>query len=208
MTWYIAREKGHFDLEDTLEVLGWWPVNVADIVRSFALVVLLFAGPLFEAGLAAGRWRDWITGRYLTETLASSVGWRNYIAVSLLSSVCITDRFNRAPSPKKSFSAPSLSVSTYSPESPAIASYSSHPSTLASHTYTTSTSIRSRIPIPRWCPHWLGLSFNSPIPQSSASMQPFYICGQAVCRPPSLHTASAIGWDCPGSGVVWKHRPQ
>lgn len=141
MTWYIAREKGHFDLEDTLEVLGWWPINIKDIGKSLALVVILFAGPLFEAGIAAGQWKDWITGRYLVETLGSSVGWRNYIAVR--TPLCPvwynSNHIDRVPSPKKSCSDQLSSLYTSSRKSPRTVSSFSHLYTLVSHISITST---------------------------------------------------------------------
>jgi len=52
-----------------------------DIVKTMSLLVLLFMGPLFEAAVIERRWKDWLTARYLHETLASSIGWRTFVAV-------------------------------------------------------------------------------------------------------------------------------
>lgn len=85
MTLYVSTDKGGFSRSEILKILGWWPVSVGDVLRSLSLVALLFAGPLFETGVIEGRWRQWVTGRALAGVLTSSVGWRNYVAVSPLS---------------------------------------------------------------------------------------------------------------------------
>lgn len=53
-----------------------------DIFRSLLLTAILFAGPLFERGIAEGEWREWIQGGRVTASLRSWIGWRNYVAVS------------------------------------------------------------------------------------------------------------------------------
>jgi len=42
--------------------------------------MILFAGPLFEAGIAEGRLWSWIKGERIRETLGSWMGWRNLVA--------------------------------------------------------------------------------------------------------------------------------
>lgn len=84
MTLYVGIRQGKLSVAETLGFMGWWPVDVMAVGRSMLLLGCLFAGPLFEAGFVEGGWKDWVKGRHLTETLASSVGWRNYVAVCFL----------------------------------------------------------------------------------------------------------------------------
>ena len=56
----------------------------ADLFPLSALLVILFIGPLFEAAVAEGRWRDWLRLRGLWQTLSSPMGLRNYVMVSFL----------------------------------------------------------------------------------------------------------------------------
>ena len=84
MTLYVAIDKGGFNRWEILKILGLWPLQLVDILRSLALVLLLFIGPLFETGIVEGKWRQWFTGRTTVDVLTSSIGWRNYIVVSPL----------------------------------------------------------------------------------------------------------------------------
>ncbi len=72
-------------IPQAFQLLGYWPVSLVDISRSLLLTAVLFAGPLFEAGVVEGRWRDWIQGRGVLDVLTSWAGWRNYVAVRLVS---------------------------------------------------------------------------------------------------------------------------
>jgi len=45
------------------------------------LVVILFAGPLFEHGIVDGGLKDWIRGRDVYQVLSSWIGYRNYVVV-------------------------------------------------------------------------------------------------------------------------------
>ncbi|RAK73289.1 CAAX prenyl protease RCE1 [Aspergillus fijiensis CBS 313.89] len=74
----IGKDDG--SLTEALKLLGWWPVSFADIFRSLLLTAILFAGPLFERGIAEGEWRDWIQGSRISASLRSWIGWRNYVA--------------------------------------------------------------------------------------------------------------------------------
>ncbi|KAI1919014.1 CAAX prenyl protease [Ophidiomyces ophidiicola] len=65
---------------DALQLLGWWPISYADILRSLLLTSLLFMGLLFERGIAEGEWRNWVRLPYWIESLGDWVGWRNYVA--------------------------------------------------------------------------------------------------------------------------------
>lgn len=82
VTAYIAIGRGNLGIRDTLHLFGWWPLDLVDSLRSLALLAILFAGPLFERAAAQGQWRYWIRGDSIKETLNTSIGWRNYVAVS------------------------------------------------------------------------------------------------------------------------------
>lgn len=62
--------------------MGWFPIGIVDAARAVALTVILFAGPLFEAAIVEGAWKDWIRLRGLWEVVGSWIGYRNMIAVS------------------------------------------------------------------------------------------------------------------------------
>ncbi|KAL1992923.1 hypothetical protein VTN49DRAFT_3679 [Thermomyces lanuginosus] len=76
----IAVEKGDIAISEAVRLLGYWPIDLGDIVRSLFLVMILFAGPLFESGIADGDWKVWVRGQGLRETLQSWIGFRNFVA--------------------------------------------------------------------------------------------------------------------------------
>lgn len=80
--WLIV-EEGNSSLGAALSLLGWWPIDLADILRSLLLTAILFLGPLFERGIVEGEWRTWFRRSKLSESLSGWIGWRNYVAVSL-----------------------------------------------------------------------------------------------------------------------------
>ena len=55
-------------------------MGLPETTKALLLTALLFAGPLFEKGIVEGRWRDWIEGQPLYESLSSWMGWRNFVA--------------------------------------------------------------------------------------------------------------------------------
>jgi prenyl protein peptidase len=61
--------------------MGYFPIGVAEALQNLGLIAILFLGPLFEAGIAEGRWRDWIRLRGLGASIGSWIGWRNLVAV-------------------------------------------------------------------------------------------------------------------------------
>lgn len=79
--WLIV-EEGNSSFDAALSLLGWWPIDLADILRSLLLTAILFLGPLFERGIAEGEWRTWFRRSKLSESLSGWIGWRNYVAVS------------------------------------------------------------------------------------------------------------------------------
>lgn len=81
-----------------LHRMGYVPIGLVETAQSLALTAILFVGPLFEAGIVEGGWRDWIRLRGLDAVISSWMGWRNMVAVSSpLSASCelIVNRFSR-----------------------------------------------------------------------------------------------------------------
>ena len=76
----VITQYGHATPHETLRLLGWWPIDPLDILRTLLLCCILFAGPLFEFGIAEGGWKRWIRGTPAIETLSSWIGWRNLVA--------------------------------------------------------------------------------------------------------------------------------
>lgn len=65
---------------EMLQRAGVYPIILTDVVRTMILVAILFAGPLYEAGIVDGGWRYWIDWRNIKEEVYDDwVGWRNYV---------------------------------------------------------------------------------------------------------------------------------
>lgn len=64
----------------SLHRMGLFPVGFDEVAKVLALTAILFMGPLFEAGIAEGGWRDWIRLRGLNQTISGWIGYRNFIA--------------------------------------------------------------------------------------------------------------------------------
>ncbi|KAE8349708.1 Sucrase/ferredoxin-like-domain-containing protein [Aspergillus coremiiformis] len=79
VSWLIIV-LGNVSSFEALKLLGWWPIEVVEVLRIVLLTAILFAGPLFERGIAEGEWRDWIKGSRISQTLCGWIGWRNYVA--------------------------------------------------------------------------------------------------------------------------------
>lgn len=62
-----------------LHSMGWFPIGLVETVKAVGLTAVLFIGPLFEAGIAEGGWRDWIRLRGL-EVISGWIGYRNLVA--------------------------------------------------------------------------------------------------------------------------------
>lgn len=67
--------------------MGYFPVGLLEAVKSVGLTAILFLGPLFEAGIVRGGWRDWIRLRGVDAVINGWMGWRNLVAVSLMSGI-------------------------------------------------------------------------------------------------------------------------
>ncbi|KAF2454518.1 hypothetical protein BDY21DRAFT_399902 [Lineolata rhizophorae] len=79
-TLLVVTGRGGATLAEALRLMGWWPVHLADVARVVLLVAVLFAGPLFEAGVVEGGWTSWIRADGLADALGSWTGYRNYVA--------------------------------------------------------------------------------------------------------------------------------
>jgi len=63
--------------------MGYWPVGLLETVQTLGLTAFLFLGPLYEAGVVEGGWKDWIRLRGVDEVIGSWMGYRNLVAVRL-----------------------------------------------------------------------------------------------------------------------------
>ncbi|KAJ5663698.1 hypothetical protein N7507_004429 [Penicillium longicatenatum] len=77
---WLTVSQGNHSLGSAITLMGWWPISVSDIARSFLLTAILFIGPLFERGIVESEWRSWFRLSKLSESLSGWIGWRNYIA--------------------------------------------------------------------------------------------------------------------------------
>ncbi|EAT90994.2 hypothetical protein SNOG_01345 [Parastagonospora nodorum SN15] len=78
LTVYVLYEHD-VPLREIFKLLGLWPVSLFDTAQTMLLVIILFAGPIFEHGVVDGAWADWIKLRGVYESLSSWIGYRNYI---------------------------------------------------------------------------------------------------------------------------------
>lgn len=82
VTFVILSSAEHGDPFKSLNLMGYYPFGLEETVKAVTLTAILFAGPLFEAGIVEGGWQDWIRLRGVHETISGWIGWRNYVAVS------------------------------------------------------------------------------------------------------------------------------
>ncbi|QIX02050.1 hypothetical protein AMS68_007567 [Peltaster fructicola] len=83
ITAFILIEYAHATTTDLLHLTGLWPFSALDCVSVLGLVAVLFIGPLFEALVADGGWRE--LGFYsLKESVWDSwIGYRNLVIAPL-----------------------------------------------------------------------------------------------------------------------------
>ncbi|KAF2462670.1 Abi-domain-containing protein [Lindgomyces ingoldianus] len=79
LTIYVLYDYGKAPPQEILRLLGVWPVSLLDTAKTMLLVTILFAGPLFEAGIVDGGVKDWVRGKRLYEELSSWIGYRNFV---------------------------------------------------------------------------------------------------------------------------------
>ncbi|KAL8943945.1 MAG: hypothetical protein Q9216_000757 [Gyalolechia sp. 2 TL-2023] len=80
ITIYVLATRANASRLEILRLMGWYPLGVLEVANSFLLTTLLFAGPLFERIVVESRWKDWIHGQIIRESVGSWIGWRNYVA--------------------------------------------------------------------------------------------------------------------------------
>ena len=76
-TLYLLVAVAHADPVASLHLLGWWPIQPVEVIRSCILTCLLYLGPLFELIFVEKRVQG---GHTLSESLSSWQGYRNYVA--------------------------------------------------------------------------------------------------------------------------------
>lgn len=86
---------------EILSLLGIWSVSPVDTIRTMLLVVILFAGPIFEHGIVDDGWRDWIKLNGVNESLSSWIGYRNFVVVRCLFRVISCSANTRTPGPRQ-----------------------------------------------------------------------------------------------------------
>lgn len=79
-TLYLLVVTAKLTLADAFHLLGWWPIQLTDLVKPGALTLLLYIGPLFEKIFIEGDGDDFRQGRSIIESLSSWQGYRNYVA--------------------------------------------------------------------------------------------------------------------------------
>ncbi|KAI4200635.1 MAG: hypothetical protein LQ350_003775 [Teloschistes chrysophthalmus] len=79
-TIYVLAARANASHLDILRLLGWYPISLVDVAKSLLLTAILFAAPILEKAVIESRWKDWLRGQTLHESLSSWIGWRNYVA--------------------------------------------------------------------------------------------------------------------------------
>ena len=87
ITLLILTSRARATYAEALHSMGWWPVGLAETVRSLLLTAALFAGPLYESLVVHQGWRDWARLEPVRELFGEWTTWRNIVAVSILLTV-------------------------------------------------------------------------------------------------------------------------
>ncbi|KAL1858978.1 CAAX prenyl protease [Diaporthe australafricana] len=82
----LTRVGGH-GFGSALHALGYWPAGLPEALRALLLTAALFLGPLFEALVVEGGWRDWLALEPVKEVLSEMTAWRNIVAGPLTEEV-------------------------------------------------------------------------------------------------------------------------
>lgn len=75
----VLSFQGHVAWRKILHLLGVYPVNVFDTAKSLLLVVILFAGPLFERAIIEGELKTWGVTAIRETVYDDLIGWRNLV---------------------------------------------------------------------------------------------------------------------------------
>ncbi|KAF2262903.1 CaaX prenyl protein-like proteinase Rce1 [Lojkania enalia] len=79
LTVLILHQYGNASPREVLKMFGVWPISFLDTARTLLLVIILFAGPLFEFAIVDGGLKHWIRGTHIQEVLRSWIGYRNFV---------------------------------------------------------------------------------------------------------------------------------
>lgn len=60
--------------------MGYYPFGILSTLKSTVLLLLLFSGPLFEAGIVEGSWKSWIRFEHLPTLFSCWHTYRNLVA--------------------------------------------------------------------------------------------------------------------------------
>lgn len=82
-TIYVLRVYGNDPPRDMLRLTGIAPVYFGDILRTLALVAILFVGPLFESLVVEGEWRELNPASFKWNFYNSWVGFRNHVVAPI-----------------------------------------------------------------------------------------------------------------------------
>ena len=79
VTAYVLAFYGHADPRETLHLVGLWPVNIIDILKVLALVMILFTCSIYENVLVDGEWRAWSLAAFRDAVWDNWIGYRNLV---------------------------------------------------------------------------------------------------------------------------------
>ncbi|KAI0115822.1 CaaX protease [Nemania sp. FL0031] len=80
ITLAILTSRGQATYGDALHSMGYWPLGLAETGRALLLTAILFSGPLYEALLVDGGWKQCFSREPVTGLLTDWIRWRNIIA--------------------------------------------------------------------------------------------------------------------------------
>lgn len=82
ITLLILTSGGRATYGAGLHAMGWWPVGLWETATSVLLTAVLFLGPLYEALIVHGGWREWARLKPVYDLFGELTTWRNIVAVS------------------------------------------------------------------------------------------------------------------------------
>ena len=83
ITVYVLAIHGHATPLEVLRLLGIWPVDLIDIAKVLALVLVLFSCSLYETIIVDSEWHSWSPSALKEATWTSWLGYRNLLIAPL-----------------------------------------------------------------------------------------------------------------------------
>lgn len=80
---YLFTVYGQDSPRDIIRLLGIAPVFFDDILKTLALVAILFVGPLYESLIVDGEWREFTPKNFKHNFYDSWVGYRNHVVAPI-----------------------------------------------------------------------------------------------------------------------------